>query len=204
MVPSCLQFLKHFGFPCELPLLDATATAVQCRVASWEARRSGGLCIATRAAQLRQTINESNYIWHCAIWHKWIYAACILQFDAAQLRLRAVAPTRDAILQHMTGDTIREDVQRRQWQRTCYHMLQKPQLYGAMLHFRRRLDRWKLELLPGRRVDRAVRVLQGLGASAPPRVGAAVLRTLQRLEYWQTDAKSTAMHTGVCRRGRWY
>ena len=76
-----------------------------------------------------------------------------------------------AIWQH------REDLQRKLWQRTCHKLLRRPHLNGVLLHMRRRLDPWDLALLPGRRVDRALRLLQRLGTSAPPRVGAAAIRT---------------------------
>ena len=133
MVTSCLHSLKRLGFPCELPLLDATAAAAQSRVAVWESRRSGGLHVKTRAAQFRRRIHQSNYLGRCTIWHKWLSAACILQLDAAQSRLRAIAPTKEAVLQHMSGDTSREDVQRRQWQHACYMLLHQPQLRLALL-----------------------------------------------------------------------
>ena len=71
----------------------------------------------------------------------------------------------------------REDVLRSQWQRACYRLLRPSEAHIALIHLRRRLDRWNLTLLPGRRVSRAVLLLRGLGAAAPPRVGAAVLRT---------------------------
>ena len=67
---------------------------------------------------------------------------------------------------------------RKQWQKACYNVIRPPPAPGAVRRLRRRLDRWALQILPGRRVDRAVRLLRGLAVEAPPRVWAAVLRTL--------------------------
>ena len=100
----------------------------------------------------------------------------------------------------------REDVLRSQWQRACYRLLRPSEAHIALIHLRRRLDRWNLTLLPGRRVSRAVLLLRGLGAAAPPRVGAAVLRTF--CNGWITGRRmqrahgpAHTMHTGRRRQG---
>ena len=48
----------------------------------------------------------------------------------------------------------------------------------ACKHLRRRLDRWALNILPGHRVQRALRVLEVLQRMTSPRVQASYLRTI--------------------------
>ena len=96
MVPSCLRAATHLGFPGELPELPATAAAAKCRVAAWEAFRTGGLFISERAARLRQSIDNSEFLGRRIEWGSWISASYVLQLEAAVARLQSVAPTRSS------------------------------------------------------------------------------------------------------------
>ena len=74
------------------------------------------------------------------------------------------------------NDEIQERVG---WQQRAYAVLEGAHASGALrLHLRKRLDRWPLDILPGHRVERAIKVLRSLSSSAPPRVWAAVFKTL--------------------------
>ena len=68
------------------------------------------------------------------------------------------------------------DTRRSKWQRACYQVLRPAHADGALRHLRRRLDRWDVKILQGRRVGRAVLALRALSTQVPPRVLAAVLR----------------------------
>ena len=67
----------------------------------------------------------------------------------------------------------------------------------AATHLRRRLDRWALQVLPGHRLDRAMRASRLIAAHCHPRVWAAYLRAL--CNGWCTRRRFQSR--GACRFG---
>ena len=68
-------------------------------------------------------------------------------------------------------------VPRGEWHRKAVTALRPPR-GGAMLHLRRRCDRWEVGIAPGLRPERALRTLSATAQLMPPRVVAAYLRVL--------------------------
>ena len=66
-------------------------------------------------------------------------------------------------------------LQKTGWQARATRQL-RPSAEPLLTHMRRRLDRWKVEILPGHRCDMFVRNSRCLGKLVPPRVMAATLR----------------------------
>ena len=64
------------------------------------------------------------------------------------------------------------------WQRRVTNLQRDSAGTPALLHLRRRLDRWPAATLPGHRLQRAQRRLQWMAARCAPRVVAAYLRLL--------------------------
>ena len=66
---------------------------------------------------------------------------------------------------------------RRAWQRSARDVLLRNAPANHLVFIRRRLDRWEVPLLRGRRTERFLKLLQRLHSLVPPRVIAAVVRT---------------------------
>ena len=80
-----------------------------------------------------------------------------------------------------TTEMTEQEVQdrcRRRWQREFRNILREPVVAPPLRFMRRRLDRWRMGALPGHRPQRALRIFQALTGKVPPRVLAALLRTL--------------------------
>ena len=170
--PGCFRALKHLGFPSELPDFLYTAVATKCRVFRYEDRKAGGLRVSSRVAALKQSLFDGEYIGRRMLWSKWLDNTFLAQLSRAHSQLNRHT---DKFLD-MPGR--QEDEVRRFLQHACYVVLRPPHAEQALRHLRRRLDRWTIDILSGRRVGRATCLLKGLAKVVPPRVSAAVLRVL--------------------------
>ena len=67
---------------------------------------------------------------------------------------------------------------RRQWQRACCELLQPARAHADAVfrHLRRRLERWQIQILPGRRLEHARRAMDEICGACQPRVCAALVR----------------------------
>ena len=99
---------------------------------------------------------------------KWSQNSFLFILEAADLQLQA----RERIEQH----AVPKAEVKIGWQSRAENMLNFKPRGMALLHLRRRLDRWKLHTLPGHRPRRIERLLHSLSKLAQPRVLAAVLR----------------------------
>ena len=86
---------------------------------------------------------------------------------------------------------------RGRWQRTCYELLRAAPDDADHRFLRRRLERWRISVLPRIRVSRFCSVLERLQHEVPPRVRAAVLRA--GLNGWCTSRRFQGH--GTCRFG---
>ena len=168
--PDVLRGLEQLHCSAGVPDFRAFADAAKSRVFHWEALGGGGLRVAARARALRQLRWESDLPdWRVALWQPWLDSNFLFSLERADEHVRFAAP-----------GLIRESttVARQQWQRVCYNHLVPDFTEAFLRHFRRRLERWAIALLPGRRVDRAVEVLQEVWRTTTPRILAALLRTM--------------------------
>ena len=175
ITPGCLRACKHLGLPAELPDLRVSALAAKCRVFRYEDARRGGLRVAARVRALDSLCSDVNDDCIPLNWLLWLKGSFLHKLAQAQEQLSECDPRLEKVV-GITGDA--EKSRRVNWQRACYAVLRPPHADCALRHLRRRLDRWQLDLPPGRRVGRAVLLLQGLAGHVPPRVIAAILRTL--------------------------
>ncbi|CAK0814079.1 unnamed protein product [Prorocentrum cordatum] len=169
----------------------AWADAAKSRVFNWEALPAGGLRVAARAQDLRRLRQECDPPdWRAAVWAHWFDSSFLFILERAEGRVQRAAG--GPLLAMASGPRVLADSEmaRRQWQRARYQALRPDREEAAYRHLRRRLDSWAVSLLPGRRVNRAVEVLQDLSTHATPRVFAATLRTLCR--GWTTRWRSAA------------
>ena len=171
MQPGCLRALKHLGFPVELPDMRCHTTAAKCRMMKYEDRVRGGFQVLARARALDTLL--SHYDSNLPLsWLGWAQHSFLHNIGGAHTQLVTMDPTLEAV-RKLAGED--PDTRRSKWQRACYQVLRPAHADGALRHLRRRLDRWDVEILQGRRVGRAVLALRALSTQVPPRVLGAVL-----------------------------
>jgi len=83
------------------------------------------------------------------------------------------------------------------WQSVATRILRPPTLREVTTHFRRRLDKFAMQTLPGHRVQRVTRVVKQLHSLVAPRVVASYIRTV--CDGWATLSRFQCR--GLCRFG---
>ena len=177
--PQFLKSLRHMGFPKELPDLPSAAVAARARVALHENSRQGGLQVRTRAARLRLLLADSNEIGRRHFYKGWVDGCFIFSLESALNTLDTLVPHDRAFT-----DPKHPEHEDKGWQAKFTKMVRPPHEQAAMVHLRRRLDRWTSTVLQGHRPERFIRHIKTLCPLVAPRVLAAVLRTA--LNGWVT------------------
>ena len=103
-------------------------------------------------------------------------------------------------MEELLRDGDDADVPRERWQRRCVDVFQHRDTELVHRHLRRQLERFQMSTLPGRRADRAIRMLRGLQSKVPPCVWAAVLRAL--CDGWTTGARMNSIRGCLFQCGR--
>ena len=147
----------------------------------------GGLEIQARASQIRALLpHERCSLAHLQWWLGWAQRSFLLKLSAAHS---------DLSQKLQGGQHIMRDLQAQEgWQGRVAKLFRSVPIGGSALHLRRRLDRWPLLTLPGRRVGKVRRVLNVLSRLTTPRVQAAYLRMV--CNGWCT--KRRFQHGGFC------
>ena len=176
--PPVLFSLKSLGSGNELVDVRLAAIAAKHRVLNFENDHRGGLRIHRRARALSQLFRSPASSSIGLTWDKWFRSSVIFNLrDAEQDFIRITGSTRSA---GDACDAAELRGWRREWQRNSYALLRECSLAAQVVdrHLRRRLDRARMELLPGHRPRRATTLLRGLWGRVPPRVWHSVLRVL--------------------------
>ena len=120
-------------------------------------------------------------------WRDWIENNFISTLFRAQEVVRAAEVKVRAESSLLVSDGW-EGQRREGWQARAYDVLAKAnQSHALKAHLRKKLDRWRVDILPGRRVARATKALETLSRSAPPKIFAVVLRTI--CDGWTTSRR---------------
>ena len=177
MTVGCLRHLKTLGFPNELPDIHINVLAAKVRVHRFEDARHGGLKIEHRAKQMRAVINNPDNMFRRSRFPIWLQNLYIFSLQSAvvDFKARELSATSGPSL---LGNDGSPEQARVGWQARAIKLISPPTQGPALLHLRRRLDRWNIPTLPGHRCGRALRALETLRSHAPPRVIAAVIRCL--------------------------
>ena len=185
-VPDLHQ-LARLGFPTGFPDLVPLSIAMKTRVAQYEDRAHGGLRVRRRNRALEEAWRRSTT--RAAMdWTVWLDSCFVRQLAAARRRVTEAGIDITELESELAGGQQRPwprgvDRQvRKKFQKTLCHRLtslEGVQAEAWLQHrVRHKMDRWRCAMLPRRRADRAYRVLQLLGSRVPPRVWAALWRTL--------------------------
>ena len=187
--PGCLKELQEFHYPIALKDVERTCIAAKARVAKWEAH--GALRIRERARVLGELSCSSADVSLARVaWlHEWRDRAFVLQIA------RADSQVRDARL--ALASTPEWWQKRANWQKRAVLLITPTPKTTALRHWRRRLDKWALQLPPGHRLARAQLALETIAAQCQPRVLAACIRL--QLNGWCTSRRFQGR--GACRLG---
>ena len=186
MVPSCLKDAKHVGFPMELMDMAAVAIAAKARVVFFENMAHGGLGITRRAARFQTIGGDGRSFRHVGWVNTWSGNSFFFTLERA----------RNAYLKRCSSDSVEANGSNKQlgWQRKATHIVRSVPKGTSTIHLRRRLDRWKIQVLQGHRVERAMRVMAEVGRTSAPKVQAAYLRTI--CDGWCTKRRYQSQ--GLC------
>ena len=182
--PRMLRGLHKLGFARGVPDLEVITTAAQHRVAHWEARRQGGLRVQPRARDIMESMRSSDHILRQVCWRTWLDNSFLLQLKRTLDSCKDAGITRttvEDVIAKPHGRPFPEHVHARMarnWQKATRRLVQPDFLPDLWSFMRARLDRWPLDIHPRVRADRAMSVLPAISKLAPPRVLAAILRTL--------------------------
>ena len=166
-----LKQLRSLGGSESLKDVATTVAAAKARVSRFEA--GGRLCVLARGAALSclSCASTDASLARLAWFHAWRDRSFLGILARAALNVQALQRSLPSVPQWVlkTG-----------WQKfvaeLLYNRSHVPADLVATTHLRRRLDRWPLQLLPGRRLAPAVRILELVGRRCQPRVWAAALR----------------------------
>ena len=115
---------------------------------------------------------RSLYLDRLGIWTDWARSSFVTALDSAMRDARRrLGPRHPRLRAHFS------EAERASCQAALTALLRDPELTGAMRRVRRRLDRWQVPLLRGRRPDRFAKGLASLSRLAPPRAAATQIRT---------------------------
>ena len=175
---------RDFGFAQDFPDLRQIAAAAKLRVMQYEARQQGGLQVQEWLRRLADAERAFAQNVRLCLWRGWFDASFCHILAAATRDLRAEGISALRIRRHAAGEVqepftpAQEQRARQHFQRSATTLLQNSHARFPEVRMRQRLEHWDLPLFPRIRAQRAVAMLQRLSAMSPPRVFAAVLRTL--------------------------
>ena len=176
--PRMLRNLRVLGFNAELPNLYDIATAAKCRVVRWENADQGGLDVENRYHDLKRVVRDSEYLVRLAHWRGWMDNNVLANLYHAHDKLRQVATSRSLTVRALLQGSAPREIERKVWQRAVLMHIRTDERDFVHQQLRRHLDHFRLRLLPGRRVARALGLLHGIAKDVPPRVWFATFRAL--------------------------
>jgi len=169
-----LRTLASLGMACEFASLAACATAAAARTYKFENHAWGGLRVQRRCRQLMDRFHREDEVSlrHAA----WIRSCSLFTLAAAAEEVSGAERAAGGETPLMDEPPDMDAGARRTWQRRVVRAM-RPDGAPALAHARRRLDRWAIPLLPGRRVARLVNICGLIVAKGTPRIAAAFIRT---------------------------
>jgi hypothetical protein len=191
--PEDLWHLQSYGQFRSFSSLRTSAWAAQVRVATLEARDSGGLNAIERSQTLDTLLVHTDYSerrWRWAEWYKRshvaILADAVKRFKAAGLSISAIKNEIAGDAQRPWAPAVRQRIKVR-FQAVVARSLYDHGRPDALERIRKKLRRWKLPGPPARVAQRVLRNLCSLPTLVCPRVAAACFSTLWNR--WTTERR---------------
>ena len=173
---DALKDLKSLHFPKSLFNVRCAALAARARVARFEDAAHGGLKVRARSNKLKRIMDNPANARRLQFVSDYAKQNFLFSLRTATSELEAA---RRRLGQHVSdSDAVGFLEQERSgWQARATHIFATAGKPSAMMHVRKRLDRWSLETLPGHRPGLWLRTLELTSKLLPPRVQACQLRT---------------------------
>jgi len=156
------------------------ARAAKVRVFRWENVAAGGLHARRRAHALRSAFVSVDCPVRKRFLQDWLDRSFVVKVADGQALAYQTAQAQGVDFPGLFLDSEGNPIDKRLWQRTAFRFFSENRAVVQHNHLRRKLDLWPLDLLPGRRVARALSVLRAIGSLCPPKVWAAYFRCLLR------------------------
>ena len=173
-----------YGQGASFPSLKELALSAQKRVSIFENRSYGGLRLEDKHKEIRRCIQE-NPLGRFVVWQNWFNNGPVQVLRKAGECLVDMGFSTNTLID-MAGGPIREGEEpmvrhrriRKSFQRTVRRAIAAQVFVDPVGRMRHKLDRFGLPGWPGLTATRCLHALKVLHRDAPPRVGAAVLRTM--------------------------
>ena len=181
-----LQYMvEGFGQPRNFPSLAHMCFAAQKRVYQWENSAQGGLEVELRFSQLQAALAQSNHLDRYVRWHEWFCKGPIATlFDNSQ-RLDGLGLMSSELLRQAGWNTTSHEHNdneirkvRKKFQSSVRAALHKRDQQDPVQRIRKKLDRWNLHGIPNITANRCALAFHKLKKLVPPRVVAAVWKTM--------------------------
>lgn len=218
ILPDDLYHLKQLGQRRNFPSLTQLSIAAKHRVATWENSEHGGLHVHERIKELERAFHHTEHYDRRHQWHDWYRRSFPITLQHASnlvhaLQLPVRCPRHLALPWqplHAPSPNYKSNANtppthspstppthphRHQHQNYVSQALQQRVHYNVTERIRHKMQRWKIQDLPPRVLtDRVTTLLSTLSTILPPKVTAAVLRTL--FNGWTTARRSQRI--GCC------
>ena len=175
--------------------------AAQKRLQLWENRADGGLAVDARFAQLQDAISNTEHLARVVQWNEWYQTGPIATLYKNSRELDTLGLHSDALLNQAGWDDIDPADRdsgvrkvRKQFQKCARKTITRMDLPDNVGRIRVKLKRWRLSGIELTTATRCARMLKDLPRCTPPRVVAAVWRTMWN--GWTTSRRF--QKTGSC------
>ena len=121
------------------------------------------------------------------MWADWFRSSFFENIQVAQDTLLRKAAAHHTTIPLLLQGGAEEPTPKKDWQKRCREELHRVDQEVIPRHLRRKLDYFRMWLLPERRGRRALSMLKGIVSLVPPRVWFATLRAL--CNGWTTNAR---------------
>ena len=173
--PEDLFYLKElYGQTRSFKSIEAVALAAQVRVATWEATNAGGLRVMERACLLRDLFGTAEYMGRRNIWSSWYANSHILILERALSQFEALGTSVKALVKELSGDArqpwnekFTNSVKKR-FQQAALGVILKARQSHAEERIRHKVERWRLQGLPGANARRILKRLALLKTLVTP------------------------------------
>ncbi len=171
---------QHRSFPS----LTDLSLAARTRLYKFENFMRGGLGVKSKFRALQNVIRDHDSIGRWPEWFSWFNGGIIADVFSCEEELRTLELSIPSLIEAAAppveeGDERRtHKLRRRNFQRTVRRAIFSTHKYNEVERMRHKLGRWCLGDFPGVTSSRCIKALRSLRGLVPPRVSAAVLRTM--------------------------
>ena len=200
---------EGFGQPRSFPSLAHMCAASQMRVHQWENYAQGGLQVQNKIRQLQVVIAQSDLMDRYVRWFSWYTTGPVATLHNNSVTLESTGLGASVLLTKAGWDVIPADNMeagvrrvRKSFQKCVRVALLKRDQQAPVSRIRKKLGRWNLTGNPNATSNRCARAFQDFKGLFPPRVSAAIWKTMWNgwttARRFQRNADCLLCCGGVC------